>query len=95
MPEKKLDNSGESLERPLRWPEELGYETPSAAAKNTSRNINTVQHGGSNDVLIKVLKVTGKVMLYMTLGIFIVVVKAMTDSTKDALKGNTNTKTKI
>lgn len=77
-----------NLEKPRRWPGEEDYEILLGSAIESSKTKQRRSLGRDSEVFIKVLKVIGKVLLYMTLGLFIVAVMAAMGTLKDTLKQN-------
>jgi hypothetical protein len=76
------------LEKQRRWPGEEDYEIHLGSARVASNKKQRRSLGWDSEVFIKVLKVIGKVLLYMTLGLFIITVMAVMGILKDTLKQN-------
>lgn len=75
-----------NLEKRRRWPGEEDYEILLESARDSSKRKQGHSLGWDSEVFIKVLKVIGKVLLYLTLGLFIVTFMAAMGILKDTLK---------
>jgi hypothetical protein len=73
-------------ERRTRWPGEVDYENRLIADLDSGSRHHRDSFSRNGEVYIKVLKFTGKVVLYMTFGLFIVAFMVVTGTLKDTPK---------
>lgn len=73
---------------PRRWPGEEDYESLLISARELRKRKQKYSFGVDSEVFIKVIKVIGKVLLYLTFGLFIIAFMAATGVLKDTLKQN-------
>jgi hypothetical protein len=75
-------------DKPRRWPGEEDYDSLLISARESRKRKEKYSFCGDSEVFIKVFKAIGKVLLYLTFGLFIIAFMVATGVLKDTLKQN-------